>query len=201
MAEGKRVLRRVPWVLWAALIAAAIIGGVQLCRGEGRTVELVGAGPLGSVREGDAPEGARYVVRTRSSEPLADTGRRIDRAISEWPDVIVIGLDGDQVVDVPSADRARRILAEATRRAENATAVPVVLGFAPGAEGSDGEEPLRDLQRWWRTELCAQKGLRLCVDIAPHAGDPGAVRAAVATAVVDALGRHAVLRASTQGER
>ncbi|MFW6066958.1 MAG: hypothetical protein ACOC97_01370 [Myxococcota bacterium] len=196
MSRVPGLLRRVPWVLWAALLAAIILGGVQLCRGEGRTVVVVGAGPLSEVRAEDAPEGARYDVRTGSSEPLEQTGRRIREAISEWPDVIVLGLDGQQVTDAASAARARRLLEELTRSAENATAVPVVVGFA-GAE----TDAAQGLQRWWRTELCARKGLRLCVDIAPHAGDAEALRQAVATTVLDALGRHRVLRASTQGER
>lgn len=200
--DGERpgALRRVPWPVWAAVAATLIVGGVRLSTGGGRRVAVAGAGPIALLRAEDAPDGAFFSLDAAEVEALPASVARVEDAISTWPDVVVFGLDA-RVVE-GGADReaaAREAMARLTRMAENATAVPVVVGLvAPDGARADLAAAVTRHRTWWRRELCAAEGLRLCLDLAPHARDPAAVRAAVATATLDALARHEALRATTQ---
>jgi hypothetical protein len=194
-------LRRVPWIVWALLAPAVIIGAVRLWTGGATRVPVVGAGVLARVSASPKPEGGRYDLRVQPEESLDATARRVDGAIAEWADVIVFGFDASQLTSEAAEAQAMAHLARLTRRVENAAAVPVVVGFAPTQNApAEIREAAERVNAWWRKELCPQAGLRLCLDLAPHVGDAAAIQRAVGTAVEDALGRHAVLRASTRGE-
>jgi hypothetical protein len=193
-----RGVRKVPWIVWALIAPAVILGTCKLWSGPGRPVHVVGAGPIHHVRAQDAPKGARYELAHRTRESLQSSRRRIGRAIGNWPDVLVFGLDA-QVLENAGPEATRAALEELTTQAENATAVPVVAGFVvPEGASDELAHHVKETNAWWRRELCRKDGLRLCVALQPHAGDPQAIRKAVAAAVRDALERHAVLRASTQ---
>ena len=86
-----------------------------------------------------------------------------------------------------------------TKQAENAVAVPVVIGYTPPPGASAEQSALGDkLQPWFRSILCKAGPYRVCVDGMDYRGDPAGLREAVRHAVRDALVRHRDLRASTQ---
>jgi hypothetical protein len=192
-------------MVWALLAPAVVIALVQWNRPDGKRVMVVGAGlvhqlvPEDAPRGSHAPKGTFYDLSTVAHEPLGGTEQRVQETLRGWPDVIVIGIDASALVDAGAIARAQRVLATLTKAAENATAVPVVLSPAPGpGDGGRVRAASEELHDWFRRELCQQPGLRLCVDVLPHAGDVAAVRAAVGAAVLDAVRRHDALRASTQ---
>ncbi len=168
------MLRRVPWIVWALLAPLVLLGAYRLVVGPGRRVEVVGSGVLASLRAEDAPEGSRYVLEVEAHETGAETERRVREVISTWPDVIVIAFDAS-AVDADQTAARFRALAEA---AENATAVPVLVGF----EASE---------RWFET-LCDGPSRRLCVE--PGTDPAGAI----AAGVEEAWERQRALQASTQ---
>jgi hypothetical protein len=79
----------------------------------------------------------------------------------------------------------------------------VIVLFAPPGEGatSPRQEAVTAANRALKTEVCAKRGLRLCVDVASHEAAGRSPAKAIGRAVTDAMGRHAVLRASTQRGR
>ena len=77
------LLGRVPWVVWALLAPLVIMAGYRIIVGGGTRVPIVGAGPLGQLREEDAPEVARYVLGVRQRESLEATRARIESATGE----------------------------------------------------------------------------------------------------------------------
>ena len=197
-------LSRVPWMVWALLAPAVIIAVVQWQRPQGDRVMVVGAGLVHLLHAqerapGHAPPGTFYDLDTRTHEPLAATEQRVQAVLSGWPNVIVFGIDAAELTDSAAEQQAQQVLTRLTAGAENATAVPVVLSPAPAAgDGAAIGEASARVGAWFRAELCQQPGLRLCVDLMPHASAPTAVRAAVAAAVRRAIERHAALRATTQ---
>jgi len=226
-----RALKRVPWIVWALLAPAVVIGAVQLWTGGGKRVPVVGAGVIGVLRHEDAPPDTHYTLdverqlqrqveqqqkqaaRVRQSvigstspatRAMAENlARRAERAIAEWPDVIVIALDAAELDGGAGAEReAKSTLRTLTEHAENATAVPVVANLAPWPEaGEEIREAAGRVNEWWRTELCREEGLRIGLELVPHAADADAVRDAVAAAVLDGIARHDELRATTQEGR
>lgn len=153
------------------------MGLYRLIVGGGRRVEVVGSGALTVLEETDAPEGTRYDLAVQTGETLHETEARVLEAVSRWPDVLVIGFSESALEE---AD-ARMVIEEVAVAAENATAVPVLVGFE------------QDLP-WFRS-LCDVSALRLCIE--PGA-DPAA---AIAAGVEEAWQRHRRLEASTQTGR
>lgn len=167
-----------PWIVWALLAPAVILGAWRLWTGGGERIHVVGSGVLTELGEADAPEGTFYDLAIVPDEPLADTRARVEARIASWPDVLVFALD-DAVPD----DEAMATYEALATAAENATAVPVIVGRRTEPEA-------------FATELCAAgpEGARLRVCVAP--GDD--VAGAVAGGVRDARARHDALRATTQ---
>lgn len=178
MAEPKPFYRRVPWIVWALLAPLLIMGGWRLWTGGGVRIHVVGSGVLTELGEQDAPEGTFYDLEVVADEPVEDTRARVETLIASWPDVFVFALDES----VPDEDALATYEALATA-AENATAVPVIVGRP--------EEP-----EAFRNELCARgpEGARLRVCVEP--GDD--VAGAVAGGVREGRARHDALRLSTQ---
>ena len=166
--------KRVPWIVYALAAPLAIMGIYRLVVGPGRAVPLVGSGVLAQIQPDHAPEGSRYVLQVVQNESATETERRVREALSHWPDVLVFGF-AESVQSDPEAPAIFERLAHA---AENATSVPVVVGFATTPP--------------WFDELCDQSSLRLCVE---PGDDP---QAAVAAAIDEAWQRHRRLEASTQ---
>ncbi|MCB9635302.1 MAG: hypothetical protein H6721_24545 [Sandaracinus sp.] len=182
--------------MWALLAPLVIMAGYRIIVGGGTRVPIVGAGPLGQLREEDAPEVARYVLGVRQRESLEATRARIESAISEYPDLLVIGLDPETLLlDEASA---RATLAELATRTERAFGVPVVVGFSAPSGAS---EPLRAAvgrtRAWFRGELCARGRYRICVEV-PDGATRGQVVEVIASGVRDGLARLDALHASTQ---
>ena len=191
-------LKRVPWMVWALLAPAVIIGAVQLATGGAKRVTVVGAGPLSTLRADDAPEGYRYDLRLRAHEPIPAAVKRVEDSVAQWPDVLVFAL-ARSVERGDSAQMACAALGRLAQQAENATAVPVVVGFAAAAAAKAAQRAaVREANRCLREVVCAGSRARLCVDIAPYGDDDRGLRQALASAVVDAGARHRAYRASTQ---
>lgn len=194
-------LKRVPWLGWAIITPALIIGLVQLQTGGGVRVPLVVAGVGSAVGDGDHPEGAYYTRDVVPHEAFAETAARVEEHIREYPKMMVIGLDGDALEDTDASEReAMAVMMTLAGHAENATTVPILLSITPARPTTGGlRERVVRLHGWWRRELCPGGRYRVCVDLAPHAEDPAAVREAVRSGMIqglDALGRY---RAMTQG--
>lgn len=190
---------RIPWIVWAAILAAVIVGAIDFFGPAGKRIIVVGDGPVTLLREQDAQEGRyHYDLDDVGPGSHAEVAERVEGAIGIWPAVIVISLDlATASKDGPA--HARDELMRLTRQAENAVAVPVVIGYAPSAgAGADQLELAKSLQPWFRAILCKAGPLRVCVDGFDHYGDPDGLREAVRHAVSDALVRHRDQRASTQ---
>jgi len=156
---------------------------------------VVGAGAIARLRT--APPGYRYDLRVRRREAFDETHARITDAIGAWPDVIVLGLDARALAGGASAeDAGRAAMLRIVQQAENATAVPVVLGFvAPDDASPELRAAVDRVNAWWRRDVCRAPGrLRLCVEVEHEADVPDAI----AAALPDALSRHQELEASTQ---
>ncbi|MFT5353156.1 MAG: hypothetical protein ACI9KE_000354 [Polyangiales bacterium] len=161
-----------------ALVAPLVLMGLyRLIVGGGRRVEVVGSGALTVLEETDAPEGTRYDLAVQTGETLHETEARVLEAVSRWPDVLVIGFS-ESALEEPDA---RSVIEGVALAAENATAVPVLVGF---------EEDVP-----WFASICDVSALRLCIE--PGA-DPAA---AIAAGVEEAWQRHRRLEASTQTGR
>ncbi len=178
MADAKPFYRRVPWIVWALLAPLLIMGAWRLWTGGGDRVHVVGSGVLTELSEDDAPAGTFYDLAVVPDEPLEETRTRVEAQIASWPDVFVFALDES----VPDEDAMATYEALATA-AENATAVPVIVGRPTEPEA-------------FRTELCAHgpDGPRLRVCVEPG----GDVASAVAGGVREGRARHQALRATTQ---
>lgn len=179
----------------AALGLPALLIVFLQSRFEGLRVPVVGAGAIAVLAETDAPEGARFELDVREREPASETHARATDAIGAWPDVIVLAVDARELADGDGSE-ARGALLRMTTQAENATAVPVVLGFvAPRDASPDLAAAVERANVWWREDLCRAPGaLRVCVEVASEQEVP----AAIAAAVADAMYRHDELEASTQ---
>ncbi|NOY90543.1 MAG: hypothetical protein GXP55_04975 [Deltaproteobacteria bacterium] len=185
------LLGRVPWILWAALVPALIIGGSKLLNGSGTRVPVVGAGPIAALRAQDAPPESRLAIDTRAHEPSDQTAARVRDAISRWPDVVVLAFDPANLGRDPAQQVA--LLGQLAREAQNATAVPVIVGF--GLDETDAARS--EAARLLREGPCRRPERHICVELsAPD--DPNAVRAAVRAGIADALALHRDWRASTQ---
>jgi len=192
-------LKRVPWIVWALIAPAVVIGAVQLWTGGEPRVPVVGAGALAHLRSEDAPEGANYGLDVERRERPERTAERVEEAIRGWPDVLVVGVDASHLEGEQAGLAVCQTLGTLATHAENATAVPVVASLTLPSGASDAtREAVEAGNTCWRETVCAKDGLRLCLDLTPHVGDPQAVRDAVGAAVLDALERLAELRASTQ---
>lgn len=181
------------WIVWALLAPTVLMAIGRLTTGCGQRVYVVGAGPLAEVREGDAPEGTFYDLDVHAREPVDATSERIERALTEWPDVIVVGFDVRSLEGGEAAEvTLEAAYARVTDRAENTGAVPIVV--APMAP-PDASPALRDAtsraRAHFQGRVCAEEGLRICLDL-PSA-DPPAIRAAVAAAVEEGLRVHETL--------
>jgi hypothetical protein len=194
-------LKRVPWIVWAAIAPLIIIGAIQLRTGGGVRVPFVVAGVGAVVTGDDHPEGAYYTLDTVPRESFAETADRVEEHIREYPDVMVIGLDGDALEDTDESERqAMANMMTLARHAENATTIPVILSLTPSEPSSGGlAERNARIHDWWRRELCQGGEFRVCVDLAPHAGDAAAVKEAVISGVTHALAELGRWRATTQG--
>lgn len=175
------------WLLPFAA-AASLIAVVQLLRGSGARVDVAGAGPIGLLREGDAPPGARYFLEVSEAASLEDASLRIDRVLGRRPWLVVVGLDARGL----PPEAAEAALPALMQRAQAAATVSVVLGLSPWPEGA--------LAPRWRA-ACRESRRTICVDAAAHAQDPEALRSAVAAAVSEGLVMLEGLRASTQVRR
>lgn len=181
--------------VFVSLLAAGLL---WTARPRGPRVHLVGAGVISEVNGEDAPSDVRYVLDVTAHASFEETSRRVASVVQLWPDVVVIGLDADQL-RTSSLAVAQRTLSLLVRQAENATAVPVLLSVTPNAGASaDVRRAAAELHVWWRDVLCRQRGLRLCVDLTGLPGAPALMKAAIGQAVLDALVRQEQLRASTQ---
>jgi len=178
MTDAKPIWRRIPWIVWALLAPALILGGWRLWTGGGVRIHVVGSGVLTELSADDAPEGTFYDLDVVAGESSAETRERVEAHIASWPDVFVFALDGD----VPDDEAMATYDALATA-AENATAVPVIVGRR--------SEPAA-----FADQLCANgpNGPRLRVCVLP--GDD--VAGAVAGGVREGRARHDALRATTQ---
>lgn len=164
-------------MVYALLAPLVLMGLYRLIVGGGRRVEVVGSGALTLLEETDAPEGTRYDLSVQADEGLHATERRALEAVSRWPDVLVIGFS-ERALEEPDA---RLVVEGVAVAAENATAVPVLVGF-------NADVP-------WLSALCDVSALRLCVETG---ADPAG---AVAAGVEEAWQRHRRLEASTQTGR
>lgn len=164
-------------MVYALLAPLVLMGLYRVIVGGGRRVELVGSGALTLLEETDAPEGTRYDLSVRADEGLHETEARVLDAVSRWPDVLVIGFS-ESVLEDPDA---RSVLERVAVAAENATAVPVLVGF-------ESDVP-------WFSALCDVSALRLCVE---PGSDPAA---AISAGIEEAWQRHRRLEASTQTGR
>lgn len=171
------VLRRVHWMVYALLAPLVLMGLYRFVVGGGRRVEVVGSGALVALAETDAPEGTRYDLSVVPSEALHETEARVLEAVSRWPDVLVIGFSESALEN----SDARSVMESVAIAAENAMAVPVLVGFEQDVV--------------WFTSLCDVSALRLCVE---PGDDPAA---AIAAGVEEAWQRHRRLEASTQTGR
>lgn len=187
---------RVPWVLLAALAAGLIILVAQALRDPRARVPVVGsAASLRQLSESDAPQSARYELHgVASDQDAADTLALVRSSLGAWPDAIVLAF--------PTPTRADEVaeygqsLESAVRVCEGSLAVPVLLGPDHTELPSDVDARMH---AYFRRELCNSGRWLLCVDPRDHA-DADALHAAISAAVVDALGRKATWRASTQSE-
>lgn len=196
-----QLLTRVPWIVWAAILPAVIIVGMDVLGPQGQRVVVAGAGPVALLREQDAEEGRyHYDLDDVGDGSHAEVAQRIEGAIGLWPPVLVLSLDLATVSAKGEGEaRARQELMRLAKQAENAVAVPVVIGYAPPPGARAQQVALaQKLRPWFRSILCTAGPLRVCVDGMDHRGDPDALRGAVRHAVRDALVRHRDLRASTQ---
>lgn len=164
-------------MVWALLAPLLIMGLYRLVVGGGRRVEVIGSGVLTSLQETDAPEGTRYDLAVRRDEALHETERRVLEAVSRWPDILVIAFSESALEEA----EVRTVMERVVVAAENATAVPVLVGF-------QGDAP-------WFSSLCDVSALRLCIE--PGSDAP----AAIAAGVEEAWQRHRRLEASTQTGR
>ena len=197
----KKALGRVPWWVWAAIAPAAIIGLVQLRTGGGVRTPYVVAGVGASLGEDDHPEGVYFTMDAVAHESFAATAERVEAHIREYPDMMVIGLDGDALEDTDESEReAMATLMTLAEHAENATTIPVLLSPSPSRplEGSLAERSRR-VHELWRREVCRGGEFRVCVDLEPHVESPDEVRAAIASGLVHGLEALSRWRASTQG--
>lgn len=191
--------KRVPWIVWALLAPLVIMLAYRTIVGPGKRVPIVGAGRLAELRETDAPEVARYALEVAEREPLAATRARIEAAISDYPDVLVFGLDARALE--ADASLARATLLDLTVRTERAFGVPVVVGFAPPRDASPALlERAAHARTWFRAELCAAGRYRVCVEI-PDGASRDEVATVIAAGVRDGLARRDALNASTQVSR
>lgn len=170
--------KRVPWIVWALLVPALLLGGWQLWTGGGKRIHVVGSGVLTELSEDDALEGTFYDLSVVPDESLAKTRERVEEQIAGWPDILVFALDDA----VPDDEAAAAYEALATA-AENATTVPVIVGRPNEPEA-------------FRTDLraAAAGGAQLRVCVTP--GDD--VAGAVAGGVREGRARLDALRATTQ---
>ena len=86
-------MKRIPWIVWAALLVAVILQVLQWTSG-GKRVPVVGGGPVLVIAEQDAPEGTRFDVEASASASLDAAAAQVGAAIGTWPDVLVLGLPG-----------------------------------------------------------------------------------------------------------
>ncbi|MBW2462042.1 MAG: hypothetical protein JRH11_10385 [Deltaproteobacteria bacterium] len=195
--------KNLPWIVWAFITPALIIGVVQLQTGGGIRTPYVVAGVGAAVGEDDHPEGAYFTHDVVAHESFAETADRVEEHIREYPKMMVIGLDGDALEDTDESEReAMAVQMTLAGHAENATTIPILLSLTPSTtpRGSLGERLAR-LHEWWRRELCRDGEFRVCVDLAAHADDPVAVREAVKSGMVHGLESLGRWCASTQGPR
>ena len=203
-------LKKIPWLVWAAMGPIVIIGGVKLCTGGRTRVPVVGSGALARLVEGDAPKGFRYDVDAVADRSWSASAEAIRRELATYPDVIVFGFDGavlDAELPEGEVDGALVELERLTDAAEASAAVPVVVGFHWGTDAAGGAADAARLARVdrvnaaWRRGLCQRRGRRICVALQEHVEDRIAIRAAIGAAVTDAMARHDALVASTQEHR
>jgi len=190
-------VKKVPWIVWAAITPALIIGGVRLWTGGTKRIVVVGAGVIHLLEEQDAPEGTRLDLDLRAHERIEDTVARVESELSAWPDILVISFDAAALEG--AGNRYREELLTLVEHAEASTTVPVVLAPAPAP--GDGEEVIAAAELetvWWREELCQERGLRVCVDLWPYVHDPEGMRRAMTAGIAQGLVRHQQWRASTQ---
>ena len=181
------MLKKIPLLVWAMLATAIIIGSVKLLAGGGSSVPVVGAGALAALRPTDAPPGYRFVFDVAETESLEASAQRIEEAIGRWPNVIVIGLDAAELGDDAAQDRALQTLARLAKQAENALAVPVVVGFvAPEGASAHTRAAVERLAPRWREQVCGRPGVHVCLETPPVMSSPAAFRKAVTGAVADA---------------
>lgn len=197
--KAVEALKRVPWIVWALLAPAVIMGGVKLWTGGTQPVPVVGAGVVSALRPQDAPKGVRYRLEVKAHEGFEDTAARAEEALQSWPDVVVFALDGAAIETRHDARAACETLSTLANQAHNATAVPVLASFARDeAVTGDAQAAFEAANRCWRERVCSKGQRRLCVDLVPHASSPRALRDAMRAAVLDAQARHEAWRASTQ---
>lgn len=188
--------QRVPAVIWALLLPALIIAGLRLLY-EPRAAVVVGAGPVAILEVTDAPSGFRYALEIVASEGHEATATRVEEEIRDWPDVLVIGLDDATLIDERTARASCALLGTLAHHAENAVAIPVLLGFDPAHATSRAHTAaITSANHCLREVVCTQGTTRLCVDI--QGTSPAELRDRVRNGVLDARVRLARQRASTQ---
>lgn len=183
-------IRRVPALLWLALIPAVMIGAVQLRTGGGMPVHVVGSGPLLLLEADDAPEDTFFRFYIEPRETLKETSERALTNLGLWPDMIVIGFDDSALMfpmsPVEEAEARRQIRAIA-EGAENAAAVAVILNFRiPAGADTEYRARVEGMNLWMREDLCLRSALRHCVDISTRGGDVAGARRAISEAVAAA---------------
>lgn len=190
-------------VVVVVVVTTLVVVARPYVRG-GARVLVVGAGEaLGALGDAQAPAGARYHLEVVDDESIEATERRVDEAIGAWPPVLVLGLSSRQLGGGPAAeDKAVGALGRFVARAENALAVPLVIGFvAPPGSPSSTLAAVARANLALRDRVCSRPGLRLCTDVSAHGASPASLQAAIAAGVVDALARERTMRASTQTSR
>ena len=179
-------------VTLAGLVILHLIG--RATGGGSLRVPVVGAGAISGLTGAHAPEGVRYALSTVAEEPWAETHARVNTALGQWPDVIVVGLDVQPDAAGIDARRACEAARDLVERVGNATAIPVLLTFSGATRRPDDlREALRAANACVLDTVCTEPR-RVCVEVDAVDSLP----AAVAAAVLDAEALHTAWRATTQ---
>lgn len=199
----KKLLARVPWVVWIALVPAVLIGLNELRKGGRLRVEVAGAGPVALLADAPAPPGLRWGMDAVRHAALDDAVARVDAVLALHPGIVVFGLDADPIARGEVDDEAAKAaLAGLATRAQRAATVAVIVAYHPLVESTaTGSTALARIDEWWRRDICrAHRRLR-CVSLDEAGRDPVEIRRALHAAIADGVRHLEALRATTQVRR
>lgn len=198
----KRLLARIPWPVWVALIPAILIGLNELRKGGRLRVEVAGSGAVALLGTTSPPTGLRFGMEIDDSS-FETSVERIREVLRLHPGIVVFGIDGSPIAQgTVSTTVAKERLATLVREARNSATVSVIVGYHTRVEPTaEGALALADVDRWWRRDLCRTHKRLRCVSLSETDGSEADLVARLHAEIVAGVRQLGRLRATTQVRR